>query len=141
MNTGSPIYIKVEKHTAKSTVSKILDMVEHAQSKKAKSEKFISVFAKYYTPIVVALAVTVMFVPPLFLGDFRTWIYRGLMFLVVSCPCALVVSIPHLVSLPVSVVRQRTVFLLRAVTSSKSLINLILSYLTKQVLLQKVYLP
>ena len=69
-------------------------MVEHAQSKKAKSEKFISVFAKYYTPIVVALALIVMFVPPLFLGDFKTWIYRGLMFLVVSCPCALVVSIP-----------------------------------------------
>ena len=94
LNTGSPIYIKVEKTYGESTVSKILDMVEHAQSKKAKSEKFISVFAKYYTPIVVALAVTVMFVPPLFLGDFRTWIYRGLMFLVVSCPCALVVSIP-----------------------------------------------
>ena len=94
MNTGSPIYIKVEKTYGESTVSKILDMVEHAQSKKAKSEKFISVFAKYYTPIVVALAVIVMFVPPLFLGDFRTWIYRGLMFLVVSCPCALVVSIP-----------------------------------------------
>ena len=78
LNTGSPIYIKVEKTYGESTVSKILDMVEHAQSKKAKSEKFISVFAKYYTPI----------------GDFRTWIYRGLMFLVVSCPCALVVSIP-----------------------------------------------
>ena len=94
LNTGSPIYIKVEKTYGESTVSKILDMVEHAQSKKAKSEKFISVFAKYYTPIVVALAIIVMFVPPLFLGDFRTWIYRGLMFLVVSCPCALVVSIP-----------------------------------------------
>ena len=94
LNTGSPIYIKVEKTYGESTVSKILDMVEHAQSKKAKSEKFISVFAKYYTPIVVALAVIVMFVPPMFLGDFRTWIYRGLMFLVVSCPCALVVSIP-----------------------------------------------
>ena len=94
LNTGSPIYNKVEKTYGESTVSKILDMVEHAQSKKAKSEKFISVFAKYYTPIVVALAVIVMFVPPLFLGDFRTWIYRGLMFLVVSCPCALVVSIP-----------------------------------------------
>lgn len=94
LNTGSPIYIKVEKTYGESTISKILDMVEHAQSKKAKSEKFISVFAKYYTPIVVALAVIVMFVPPLFLGDFRTWIYRGLMFLVVSCPCALVVSIP-----------------------------------------------
>ena len=94
LNTGSPIYIKVEKTYGESTVSKILDMVEHAQSKKAKSEKFISVFAKYYTPIVVALALIVMFVPPLFLGDFKTWIYRGLMFLVVSCPCALVVSIP-----------------------------------------------
>lgn len=94
LNIGSPIYVKAEKIYSESTVSKILDMVENAQNKKAKSEKFISVFAKYYTPIVVALAVIVMFIPPIFLGDLKTWIYRGLMFLVVSCPCALVVSIP-----------------------------------------------
>ncbi len=95
VNTGSPIHIRVEKEFSESTVSKILDMAEHAQSKKAKSEKFITTFAKYYTPIVVLLAVIVMFVPPLLsLGEFKTWIYRGLIFLVVSCPCALVVSIP-----------------------------------------------
>lgn len=94
INTGSPIYIKTEKKFTESTVSKILDMAEHAQSKKAKSERFITTFAKYYTPIVVLLAVIIMLVPPLLIGNFRTWIYRGLIFLVVSCPCALVVSIP-----------------------------------------------
>lgn len=94
INTGSPIYIKAEKKFTESTVSKILDMAEHAQSKKAKSERFITTFAKYYTPIVVLLAIIIMLVPPLLIGDFNTWIYRGLIFLVVSCPCALVVSIP-----------------------------------------------
>lgn len=95
INTGSPIYIKVKKIYSESTVSKILDMVENAQHKKSKSEKFITSFAKYYTPIVVILAAIIMFIPPLFLQyDFKTWIYRGLIFLVVSCPCALVVSIP-----------------------------------------------
>ena len=96
LNTGSPVRIKVEKAFGESTVSKILDMVEHAQNKKAKSEKFITSFAKYYTPIVMALAVLIMLLPPLLIADeqFSTWIYRGLIFLVVSCPCALVVSIP-----------------------------------------------
>ncbi len=94
INTDSPIYIEVTKEFTDSTVAKILEMVENAQSKKAKSERFITAFAKYYTPIVVALAVLVMLIPSLTLGDFRTWIYRGLTFLVASCPCALVVSIP-----------------------------------------------
>lgn len=94
INTGSPIYIRAEKKFTESTVSKILEMAEHAQSKKAKSERFITTFAKYYTPIVVLLAVIIMLVPPLLIGNFNTWIYRGLIFLVVSCPCALVVSIP-----------------------------------------------
>lgn len=94
INTTSPIYVRVTKTFSESTASKILDMVENAQSKKAKSEKFISVFAKYYTPVVVLLAVLVMIVPSALTGELKTWIYRGLMFLVVSCPCALVVSIP-----------------------------------------------
>ncbi len=95
INTLSPVRIRVEKEFSESTVSKILKMVENAQSKKAKSEKFITSFAKYYTPIVVLLAVIVMLIPPIILGNgFGDWIYRGLVFLVVSCPCALVVSIP-----------------------------------------------
>lgn len=94
LNTGSPIYIKVEKTLLPKYRFKNSEYGLNTIKQKSKIGKFISVFAKYYTPIVVALAVIVMFVPPLFLGDFRTWIYRGLMFLVVSCPCALVVSIP-----------------------------------------------
>lgn len=94
VNTISPIQIKVEKLFADSTVSKILDMVQYAQNKKAKSEKFITVFARYYTPIVVMLAMCIIIFPSIFTGDFSTWLYRGLVFLVVSCPCALVVSIP-----------------------------------------------
>lgn len=94
INTSSPVYIRVDKEFSESTVSKILDMVEHAQSKKAHSEKFITVFARYYTPIVVIAALLLAFIPPLFAGEFTKWLYRGLMFLVVSCPCALVVSIP-----------------------------------------------
>ena len=95
INTLSPVRIRVEKEFSESTVSKILKMVESAQGKKAKSEKFITAFARYYTPIVVLLAVIVMLIPPIILkGSFSDWIYRGLIFLVVSCPCALVVSIP-----------------------------------------------
>lgn len=94
INTSSPVYIRVEKEFSQSAVSKILDMVENAQSKKAQSEKFITTFAKYYTPVVVIAALLLMFIPPLFVGEFTKWLYRGLVFLVVSCPCALVVSIP-----------------------------------------------
>ncbi len=95
INTGSPLRIRVTKAYHDSTVSKILEMVESAQGKKAKSEKFITAFARIYTPIVVCLAALLMFIPPLALHDeFSKWIYRGLIFLVVSCPCALVVSIP-----------------------------------------------
>ena len=88
--------LKVDKEFGKSTVSKILELVENASSRKSKSENFISKFARYYTPIVVGIAVLLAFVPPLFLGwnTFSTWIYRALSFLVVSCPCALVISIP-----------------------------------------------
>ena len=80
----------------KSTVSRILEMVDNAANKKANTEKFITKFAKVYTPIVVALAILIAVVPSIFIKDalFSTWLYRALVFLVVSCPCALVVSVP-----------------------------------------------
>lgn len=97
INVTNPIKIKTTKNYYDSTASKILDMIENATMKKAKSEKFITKFAHYYTPIVVALAVIVAFIPPLFLGfseNIRIWGYKSLSFLVVSCPCALVISVP-----------------------------------------------
>lgn len=95
INLRGTLTIKVTKPFEESTVAKILDMVEHVSSKKAKSENFISKFASVYTPIVVILAVILAFVPPLLLKEaFSKWIYRALNFLVVSCPCALVISIP-----------------------------------------------
>ncbi len=96
INTNSLIYIKVTKEYSESTVAKILDMVENAGSRKSQTENFISKFCRYYTPIVVILALAVAFIPPIVIegASFRDWIYRGLIFLVVSCPCALVLSIP-----------------------------------------------
>lgn len=96
INQNGLLTIKVSKEFGESTVSKILDLVENASSKKAKSENFISKFASYYTPIVVIIAIFLTFIPPLFLGwsTFSNWLYRALAFLVVSCPCALVISIP-----------------------------------------------
>ena len=96
INKNGLLTIKVEKEFGESTVSKILDLVENASSKKTKSENFITKFAKYYTPIVVIVAVLLAIIPPFILnmGEFRDWLYRALTFLVVSCPCALVISIP-----------------------------------------------
>ena len=96
ININGVIKIKVTKEYGQSTVSKILDLVENASSKKAKSENFITKFASYYTPIVVIIAVILAIVPPLVIKGalFSEWIYRALSFLVVSCPCALVISIP-----------------------------------------------
>lgn len=95
INNEGLIKVKTTKKFSDSTVSKILDLVENASSKKSNSENFISKFAKYYTPIVVVIALTLCIFPPIILNQkFTTWIYRGLSFLVVSCPCALVVSIP-----------------------------------------------
>ena len=96
INGNGLLTIKVEKEFGESTVSKILDLVENASSKKSKSENFITKFAKYYTPIVVIIAVLLAIIPPfiLSLGEFTEWLYRALTFLVVSCPCALVISIP-----------------------------------------------
>ena len=96
INLTGAIKIQVSKEYGESTVSKILDLVENASDKKSKSENFITKFAKYYTPIVVVIAVLLAFIPPLILKDasFSDWLYRALSFLVVSCPCALVISIP-----------------------------------------------
>ena len=96
INLTGFIKIKVSKEYGESTVSKILDLVENASSKKSQSENFITKFAKYYTPIVVIIAVFLAIIPPLLIDNatFSDWIYRALSFLVVSCPCALVISIP-----------------------------------------------
>ena len=96
INLNGVIKIEVTKEYGESTVSKILDLVENASSKKSKSENFISKFARYYTPIVVIIALILAIVPPLIdkSATFSEWLYRALSFLVVSCPCALVISIP-----------------------------------------------
>ena len=96
INLNSVIKVEVTKKYGESTLSKILDLVENASSKKAKSENFITKFAQYYTPIVVIIAVILAIVPPLIIegANFQEWLYRALSFLVVSCPCALVISIP-----------------------------------------------
>ncbi len=94
INTTNQIEIKVTKHYSDSTVQKILELVENASSVKSKSEKFISKFAKYYTPIVVLIASLLAIIPSLITKDIETWVFRALNFLVVSCPCALVISVP-----------------------------------------------
>ena len=96
INLSGVIKVEVTKEYGESTVSKILDLVENASSKKTKSENFITRFAKYYTPIVVIIAIILAVVPPLMIegASFKDWVYRALSFLVVSCPCALVISIP-----------------------------------------------
>lgn len=95
INVNGTLKVKVTKTYENSTVSKILDLVENASNKKTKSENFITKFAKYYTPIVVIIAVILAFIPPFVThSSFTPWIYRALSFLVVSCPCALVISVP-----------------------------------------------
>ena len=96
INLNGVIKVAVTKEYGESTVSKILDLVENASSKKTKSENFITRFAKYYTPIVVIIAIILAIAPPLIIegASFKDWVYRSLSFLVVSCPCALVISIP-----------------------------------------------
>lgn len=95
INTNGLIKIKVDKIYSQSTVSKILELVEHASSKKAKAENFITKFARIYTPAVVILAVLLAIVPPIiFNGIFSIWFSRALTFLVISCPCAIVISVP-----------------------------------------------
>lgn len=94
INGSGVLEVRVSKIFADSTISKIISMVEDASNKKAESEKFITKFARYYTPIVVISAVVVGAIVPLFLGNFNTWFGRALIFLVISCPCALVLSVP-----------------------------------------------
>lgn len=95
INLSGTIYVKVLKSFSESSVSKIIELVENAENKKAKSENFITKFARIYTPIVVCLAILLCIIPPLCFGlAWNDWIHRALLFLVVSCPCALVISIP-----------------------------------------------
>ncbi|MDR0676792.1 MAG: cadmium-translocating P-type ATPase [Elusimicrobiota bacterium] len=95
INKSALISIKVEKTFGESTVSKIIDLVENAATKKSKTENFITKFSRYYTPFVVAFAVLISIIPPLLIGgEWSQWINKGLIFLVISCPCALVISIP-----------------------------------------------
>lgn len=96
INTTNLVEIEVTKSFENSTISKILDLVQNASSKKSKTENFITKFARFYTPAVVIIALLIAILPLIFVKDaqFSTWLYRALIFLVVSCPCALVVSIP-----------------------------------------------
>ena len=94
VNLTSTLTLKVEKAYGESTVSKILDLVENASEKKSHTENFITKFAKYYTPIVVFAALALAVIPGAVTGEWAQWVYRALSFLVVSCPCALVISIP-----------------------------------------------
>ncbi len=94
VNLSGVLRVKTSKVFGESTAAKILELVEHAAERKSRSESFITRFARIYTPIVVALALVVAIIPGLITGEWATWIYRGLLFLVVSCPCALVISVP-----------------------------------------------
>ena len=94
VNLSGVLRVRTTRAFGESTASRILELVEHAAENKSRSEHFITRFARIYTPIVVGLALLLAVVPPLFTGAWATWIYRALMFLVVSCPCALVISVP-----------------------------------------------
>lgn len=94
INLSGTLAVTVTKPYGESTAAKIIDMVENASARKAPAENFITVFARYYTPVVVILAAALAFLPPLFVGSWMEWIRRGMVFLVVSCPCALVISVP-----------------------------------------------
>jgi Cd2+/Zn2+-exporting ATPase len=96
INTASALTVRVTKPFGASSISRVLELVESATARKADTEKFITTFARHYTPVVVVIAAAIAFVPPLLMADalFSTWIYRALVLLVISCPCALVVSIP-----------------------------------------------
>lgn len=94
INLDGAIEVTVEKTYVNSTVSKIMNYVEKASERKAKIEKFMTKFSRYYTPVVVGVAALVFLIPGVYTGDYKTWLYRSLLFLVISCPCALVISIP-----------------------------------------------
>lgn len=94
INQSGTLKVKTTKTYSDSTVARILELVENAAGKKAKTEKFITSFAKYYTPVVVICALLLAIVPPIFVGNITGWLYRAMIFLVISCPCALVISVP-----------------------------------------------
>ena len=94
VNQSGVVRVRTTKVFGQSTAARILDLVENAAARKSRSERFITRFARIYTPVVVGLALLVAIGPGLVTGDWSTWIYRGLLFLVVSCPCALVISVP-----------------------------------------------
>jgi len=95
INMNGLLTVEVTKEYSQSTISKVLDMVQNASSKKAPTEKFITRFAGYYTPVVVLAALSLAVIPQFITGSFSSiWVYRALLFLVISCPCALVISIP-----------------------------------------------
>ena len=94
INMSGLLHIRTTKEYAQSTVAKILELVESASNRKAATENFITKFARWYTPVVVGIAVVLSIVPPLISGHWATWIHRALIFLVISCPCALVISVP-----------------------------------------------
>jgi Cd2+/Zn2+-exporting ATPase len=95
INKSGVLTIEVTTAFGESTVAKIIDLVENASHKKAQTENFITTFARHYTPIVVALALLLAIIPPLIWGgEWAIWLHRGLIFLVISCPCALVIAIP-----------------------------------------------
>ncbi len=94
INQSGLLKARVTKEFEDSTVSKILELVENSASRKAKAENFITRFARYYTPTVVIAALLLAFIPPIFVGGWAKWIHRALIFLVISCPCALVISVP-----------------------------------------------
>ena len=95
INKSGALTVQVSRPFSESSISKVMDLVENATARKAKTEKFITTFARYYTPAVVLIAAGIAFIPPITIGaSFQTWIYRALVLLVISCPCALVVSIP-----------------------------------------------
>lgn len=94
INLTGVVEVKVSREFGESTVTKILDMVENSSAKKAETENFITKFARFYTPTIVALATALAIVPSIVTGDWAVWVYRALSFLVISCPCALVISVP-----------------------------------------------
>ena len=118
INESGRITMRVDKVLEESMVTKILDAVENAASSKPKIDRFITRFARVYTPIVVALALAVAIIPSLITGEWNKWIYTALTFLVISCPCALVLSVPLAFSLALAM-RLNTASCLKVVALSR----------------------